>query len=131
MSDLPSHGQNDLPLTRKADRGAGIAVNLVRAGMDPCDGHTAIAKLAEVLKAALREGGIKADGSDLFSHLKIDLPTARLADIFGRQIKLNLRKWLISQRQGKPAHDLDPRGLPTCSKRPPSAFACCSNITDD
>ena len=35
--------------------------------------------VAEVVEAALREGGIKADCSDLFSHLKIDLPTAQLA----------------------------------------------------
>jgi hypothetical protein len=35
--------------------------------------------VAGVIEAALREGGIKADCSDLFSHLKIDLPTAQLA----------------------------------------------------
>ena len=35
--------------------------------------------VAEAIEAALREGGIKADCSDLFSHLKIDLPTAQLA----------------------------------------------------
>ncbi len=35
--------------------------------------------VAEVVQAALWEGGIKADCSDLFSHLKIDLPTAQLA----------------------------------------------------
>jgi hypothetical protein len=35
--------------------------------------------VAEVIEAALREGGIKVDCSDLFSHLKIDLPTAQLA----------------------------------------------------
>jgi len=35
--------------------------------------------VAEVIEAALREGGIKADCSDLFSHIKIDLPTAQLA----------------------------------------------------
>jgi hypothetical protein len=32
--------------------------------------------VAEVIEAALREGGIKADCSDLFSPIKIDLPTA-------------------------------------------------------
>ena len=37
------------------------------------------AMVAEVVEAALREGGVKADCSDLFSHLKIDLPTAQLA----------------------------------------------------
>ena len=37
------------------------------------------AVVAEAIEAALREGGIKADCSDLFSHIKIDLPTAQLA----------------------------------------------------
>ena len=37
------------------------------------------AAMAETIEAALREGGIKADCSDLFSHIKIDLPTAQLA----------------------------------------------------
>jgi hypothetical protein len=35
--------------------------------------------VAEEIEAALREGGIKADCSDLFSHIKIDLPTMQLA----------------------------------------------------
>ena len=35
--------------------------------------------VVEAIETALREGGIKADCSDLFSHLKIDLPTAQLA----------------------------------------------------
>lgn len=35
--------------------------------------------VAEVIGTALQEGGIKADCSDLFSHIKIDLPTAELA----------------------------------------------------
>ena len=35
--------------------------------------------VAEAIETALREGGIKADCSDIFSHLKIDLPTAQLA----------------------------------------------------
>ena len=35
--------------------------------------------VAEVIEAALREGGINADCSDLFSHIKIDLPTGQLA----------------------------------------------------
>ena len=37
------------------------------------------AAMAEAIEAALHEGGIKADCSDLFSHIKIDLPTAQLA----------------------------------------------------
>jgi hypothetical protein len=35
--------------------------------------------VAEAIEAALKEAGIKADCSDLFSHIKIDLPTAQLA----------------------------------------------------
>ncbi|MDP3958773.1 MAG: hypothetical protein Q8Q26_01580 [Pseudorhodobacter sp.] len=35
--------------------------------------------VAEAIEAALREGEIKAEASDLFSHLKIELPTAQLA----------------------------------------------------
>ncbi|MGO4917742.1 hypothetical protein [Pseudogemmobacter sp. W21_MBD1_M6] len=35
--------------------------------------------VAEAIEAALREEGIKAEASDLFSHLKVELPTAELA----------------------------------------------------
>ena len=35
--------------------------------------------VAEMIEAALREGGITADCSDLFSHLKVEVPTAQLA----------------------------------------------------
>jgi hypothetical protein len=35
--------------------------------------------VAASIEDALREGGINADCSDIFSHLKIDLPTAQLA----------------------------------------------------
>ena len=35
--------------------------------------------VAEVVQAAPREAGITANCSDLFSHIKIDLPTAPLA----------------------------------------------------
>ena len=35
--------------------------------------------VVEAIEAALREGGIKADCSDLFSHIKIDLPTMQLS----------------------------------------------------
>jgi len=34
---------------------------------------------AELIEAALREGGIAAEASDVISHLKIELPTAQLA----------------------------------------------------
>jgi len=35
--------------------------------------------VAEAIEAALREDGITAEASDVFSHLKIELPTTQLA----------------------------------------------------
>jgi len=35
--------------------------------------------VAASIEEALKEAGIKADCSDLFSHIKIELPTAQLA----------------------------------------------------
>jgi len=35
--------------------------------------------VAASIEAALKEAGVRADCSDLFSHLKIELPTAQLA----------------------------------------------------
>ena len=35
--------------------------------------------VAEAIEAALREDGIKAEASDVISHLKIELPTRQLA----------------------------------------------------
>jgi hypothetical protein len=35
--------------------------------------------VAEAIEAALREEGIAAEVSDVFSHLKIELPTTQLA----------------------------------------------------
>jgi len=46
--------------------------------------------VAEVIETALREGGINADCSDLFSHIKIDLPTAQLADASAVLVELQL-----------------------------------------
>jgi len=46
--------------------------------------------VAEAIEAALREGGIKADCSDLFSHLKIELPTAQLAAASAVLVDLHL-----------------------------------------
>ena len=46
--------------------------------------------VAETIQTALREGGITADCSDLFSHLKIDLPTAQLAAASAVLVELHL-----------------------------------------
>ena len=35
--------------------------------------------VAEAIEAALRDNGITAEASDVISHIKIELPTARLA----------------------------------------------------
>ena len=37
--------------------------------------------VAEAIEAALRDNGITAEPSDVISHLKIELPTARLAAV--------------------------------------------------
>jgi len=35
--------------------------------------------VAEAIETALRDEGIKAEASDVFSHIKIELPTSQLA----------------------------------------------------
>jgi len=35
--------------------------------------------IAEAIETALREDGVKADASDIFSHIKIELQTSQLA----------------------------------------------------
>ena len=45
---------------------------------------------AEIIETALREGGITADCSDLFSHIKSDLPTAQLAAASAVLVELHL-----------------------------------------
>ena len=49
-----------------------------------------IQSIRQAIEAALREGGIKADCSDLFSHLKIELPTAQLAAASAVLVDLHL-----------------------------------------
>jgi hypothetical protein len=59
-----------------------MATTTIRIDIDTLPEHLDRSRpsvLAEVIEAALREAGIKADCSDLFSHIKIDLPTAQLA----------------------------------------------------
>ena len=45
---------------------------------DPLD-RSRLNSVAASIEDALKEAGVRADCSDLFSHLKIDLPTAQLA----------------------------------------------------
>jgi hypothetical protein len=35
--------------------------------------------VAEAIETALRDAGVKAEASDVFSHIKIELPTSQLA----------------------------------------------------
>lgn len=59
-----------------------MATTTIRIDIDTLPDHldrSRPAVVAEAIEAALREGGIEADCSDLFSHIKIDLPTTQLA----------------------------------------------------
>ena len=59
-----------------------MATTTIRIDIDTLPEHLDLSRpsvVAEVIEAALREGGITADCSDLFSHIKLDLPTAQLA----------------------------------------------------
>jgi hypothetical protein len=46
--------------------------------------------VAASIEDALKEAGVRADCSDLFSHIKIDLPTAQLAAASAVLVKLQL-----------------------------------------
>ena len=59
-----------------------MATTTIRIDIDTLPDHLDRSRpsvVAEVIESALRGGGIKADCSDLFSHIKIDLPTTQLA----------------------------------------------------
>ena len=70
-----------------------MATTTIRIEIDTLPDHldrSRPAVVAETIEAALREGGIKADCSDLFSHIKIDLPTAQLAAASAVLVDLHL-----------------------------------------
>jgi len=46
--------------------------------------------VAASIEEALKDAGVRADCSDLFSHLKIDLPTAQLAAASAVLVDLHL-----------------------------------------
>jgi hypothetical protein len=46
--------------------------------------------VAAAIEAALREDGIKAEASDVISHIKIELPTSQLAAACGTLADLQL-----------------------------------------
>ena len=70
-----------------------MATTTIRIDIDTLSDHldrSRPAVVAEAIEAALREGGIKTDCSDLFSHIKIDLPTAQLAAASAVLVDLHL-----------------------------------------
>lgn len=59
-----------------------MATTTIRIDIDTLPDHLDRSRpdmVAQVIESDLREDGIKADCSDLFSHIKIDLPTTQLA----------------------------------------------------
>ena len=59
-----------------------MATTIIRIDIATLPDHLDRSRLNSVaasIQEALKEAGIKADCSDLFSHLKIELPTAQLA----------------------------------------------------
>ena len=46
--------------------------------------------IAEAIETALREDGITAEASDVISHIKIELPTSRLAAACAVMVELKL-----------------------------------------
>ncbi len=70
-----------------------MATTTIRIDIDTLPDHLDRSRpsmMAEAIETALREGGIKTDGSDLFSHIKIDLPTAQLAAAVAVLVDLQL-----------------------------------------
>ena len=58
------------------------ATTTIRIDIDTLPDHLDRSRLNSVaasIEDALKEAGVRADCSDLFSHIKIDLPTAQLA----------------------------------------------------
>jgi hypothetical protein len=70
-----------------------MATTTIRIDIDTLPDHLDRSRpnvVAEVIETSLREGAIKADCSDLFSHIKIDLPTAQLAAASAVLVDLHL-----------------------------------------
>jgi len=59
-----------------------MATTTIRIDIDTLSEHLDRSRLncvAASIEDALKEAGVRADYSDIFSHVKIDLPTAQLA----------------------------------------------------
>ena len=70
-----------------------MATTTIRIDIDTLPDHldrSRPSQLAEAIETALREGWIKADSSHLFSHVRIDRPTAQLAAASAALVELQL-----------------------------------------
>ena len=59
-----------------------MATTTIRIDIDTLPEHldrTRLNSVAASIEGVLKEAGVRADCSDLFSHIKIDLPTTQLA----------------------------------------------------
>ena len=90
-----------------------MATTTIRIDIDTLPDHFDRCRpnmVADAIKTALREGGIRADCSDLFSHIKIDLPTAQLAAASAM---------LSSPPRGRPIVSAHATTPPPCCARSP------------
>jgi hypothetical protein len=74
MQDNDATRPRSLPMT--------MAITTIRLDYAALPAHFDLSRkdaIAETIEAELREDGIKAEASDVISHIKIELPTAQLA----------------------------------------------------
>jgi len=70
-----------------------MAITTIRIDIATLPDHLDRSRLNSVaasIEEALKDAGIRADCSDLFSHLKIELPTAQLAGASAVLVELHL-----------------------------------------
>jgi len=70
-----------------------MATTTIRIDIDTLPDHLDRSRLNSVaasIEGALNDAGVRADCSDLFSHIKIDLPTAQLAAASAVLVELQL-----------------------------------------
>jgi len=70
-----------------------MATTTIRIDIATLPDHLDCSRLNSVaagIEDTLKEAGVRADCSDLFSHIKIDLPTARLAAASAVLVELQL-----------------------------------------
>jgi len=70
-----------------------MATTTIRIAIDTMPDHLDRSRLNSVaasIEDALKDAGVRADCSDLFSHIKIDLPTTQLAAASAVLVELQL-----------------------------------------